>query len=69
MYLSLSHVLDYKNFQDICVNKPSTTLHEEGVMCPKLPIEHRVDDNRTFLTTLIIYIYMCVYIYIFQSPY
>jgi hypothetical protein len=27
-------------------------------MCPKLPIEHRVDDNRTFLTTLILYIYI-----------
>jgi hypothetical protein len=42
-----------ENFQDICVNRPSTTLHEDGVMFPKLPIEHLVDDNHTFLTTLI----------------
>jgi hypothetical protein len=38
--------------QDICVNRPSATLHKDGVMASKLPIEHRVDDNRMFLRTL-----------------
>jgi hypothetical protein len=52
-----------ENLQDICVNMTSATLHEDGVMAPKLPIEHQVDGNRTFLTTL------NIYIYIFQSQY
>jgi hypothetical protein len=47
-----------ENLQDICVNMTSATLHEDGVMAPKLPIEHQVDGNRTFLTTLNIYIYI-----------
>jgi hypothetical protein len=49
-----------KNFQYICVNRPSATLHEDSVMAPKLPREHRVDVNRMFLTTLNIYICVCV---------
>jgi hypothetical protein len=44
-----------ENFQDICANMPSATLHEDSVMAPKLPIEHRVDVNHMFLTTLNIY--------------
>jgi hypothetical protein len=47
-----------ENFQDICANMPSATLHEDSVMAPKLPIEHRVDVNHMFLTTLNIYIYI-----------
>jgi hypothetical protein len=72
IYIYIYYCLMYwtaDNLQDICVNRPSATLHEDGVMAPKLPIEHRVDDNRTFLTTLNkYYIYIYVYIYI-QSPY
>jgi hypothetical protein len=50
-----------ENFQDIYGNRSFATLHEDGVMAPKLPIEHRVDVNRMFLTTLN-YIYICIYI-------
>jgi hypothetical protein len=49
------------NLEDICVSRPSATLHEDHVMAPKLPIEHGVDDNRTFLKALNKY-----YIYIFN---
>jgi hypothetical protein len=57
------HCLIYwtaENFQDIWANRPSTTLHEDSVMAPKLPIEHRVDVNRMFLTTLNLYMCVCV---------
>jgi hypothetical protein len=56
-----------ENLQDICVNMTSATLHEDGVMAPKLPIEHQVDGNRTFLTTLNIYIYISITILIVVS--
>jgi hypothetical protein len=51
-----------ENFQDICANMPSATLHEDSVMAPKLPIEHRVDVNHMFLTTLNIYIEREIYV-------
>jgi hypothetical protein len=47
-----------QRFQDICVNSPSASLHEdEDVMAPELPTKHQVDGKHKFLTALIIY--MC----------
>jgi hypothetical protein len=42
-----------QRFQDKCVNRPSSPLHEdEDVMPPKLSKEHLLDDSHKFLTSL-----------------
>jgi hypothetical protein len=43
-----------QRFQNICVSRPSSPLNEdEDIAAPKLPKEHRLDDSRKFLTSLI----------------
>jgi hypothetical protein len=42
-----------QRFQDKCVKRPSSPLHEdEDAMPPKLPKEHLLDDSCMFLTSL-----------------